>query len=165
MFIAFYPQSILKWQLKDMVERQTHTKHATPRRVVQDRKRRGVEDSRKGQTLSDHFTTWWRVITNSKEVNILFRNSKPNQLKNSSLYVYVLSSQTYLCALHGDQSALLEQSRGKQIALLKSPWEQQRQQKEEAQRLTEKLSQALHFLQFPDRINRQKALWLHWSAL
>lgn len=44
-------------------------------------------------------------------MNNLFGNSKPKHLDKSSLCVRVSSGQTYLCALHGEQCALLEQTR------------------------------------------------------
>lgn len=120
----------------------------------------GTEDSCKGQTRSLHCRVMETQV--QWERNNLVRNLKQLNLADCLSVCVCFGVQTYpLCPSWCTVwPAEVQQSRWKQIALLKSPREQQQR----AQRLTENSPMAPHFLQSLDRINRQKALWLHRTA-
>lgn len=97
--------------------------------------------------------------------NNLFRNSKHNHLDKSSLYVCFQHSDLPLCPSWWTVCPVGAEQRETdspaQVSL-RAAAAAAGGRGTEVDRKTLKL---LHFLQSPDHINRQKALWLHWTAL
>lgn len=84
-----------------------------------------------------------RETTESEQRQTVFQKLKASPTWQIFLSVCFQQSDLPLCPSWWTVCPVgAEQNRGKQIALFKSPWEQQMQQEEEAQRLTEKLYQA-----------------------
>lgn len=129
----------------------------------------GTEDGCKGQTPSHHCRTWWRDIRKWTEINNLFLNSKPNKLDRLSLLSVCVFPAVGLTPVPFMVNGLPRWSRAEQretdspvqVSLRAATAAGRRDT--EADRKT--LSSSFTSSSPPDRINRQKALWLHWTAL